>query len=86
MCNCVKKTTTAPAVVSMLPTLPQFPLNLAARERTVFEYVGATALMVVGPATGRCYRFDRPGAMLAVDLRDRATLAGIRSLRMQQAA
>ena len=60
--------------------------SLAAHPRTVFEYVGATALMVVGPATGRCYRFERPGATVAVDLLDRATLAGIHSLRMQQAA
>ena len=60
--------------------------DLVPRQRTVFEYVGATALMVVGPATGRCYRFDRPGAKLTVDLRDRSTLANISSLRMQQAA
>jgi hypothetical protein len=60
--------------------------DLVLRQRAVFEYVGATALMVVGPATGRCYRFDRPGAKLTVDLRDRPTLASIGSLRMQQAA
>lgn len=60
--------------------------DLVLRQRTVFEYVGSTALMVVGPATGRCYRFDRPGAKLMVDLRDRPTLANIGSLRMQQAA
>jgi hypothetical protein len=60
--------------------------DLVLRQRAVFEHVGATALMVVGPATGRCYRFDRPGAKLTVDLRDRPTLASIGSLRMQQAA
>ena len=60
--------------------------DLVLRQRAVFEYVGATALMVVGPATGRCYRFDRPGAKVIVDLRDRPTLASIGSLRMQQAA
>jgi hypothetical protein len=83
MCNCLKKSN-APALIVM-PTQPQFQPSLAARERTVFKYIGATALTVVGPATGRCYRFDRPGATLAVDLRDRATLAGIRNLSLQQA-
>jgi hypothetical protein len=31
--------------------------------------------------TGRRYRFDRPGARLAVDARDRASLTRIASLR-----
>lgn len=52
----------------------------------VFEYVGATSLTVVGPASGRCYRFGGPGASLFVDQRDRDTLAHIRSLRMRHAA
>lgn len=84
MCNCVKQT--KPPALAVMPTQPQFQPSFAVRERTTFQYVGSTALTVVGPATGRCYRFDRPGATLTVDLRDRATLAGIRSLRMQQVA
>lgn len=52
----------------------------------VFEYLGATSLTVVGPASGRCYRFGRPGASLMVDQRDRETLTHIRSLRVRQAA
>jgi len=71
---------------SFLAIGPASQPDLVLRQRTVFEYVGATALMVVGPATGCCYRFDRPGAKVTVDLRDHSTLAGISSLRMQQAA
>jgi hypothetical protein len=37
--------------------------------------------MVIGPATGRRYRFDRPGARLEVDLKDRRSLAGVPHLR-----
>ena len=46
-----------------------------------FEYVGRTALTVVGPATGIRYHFDRPGARLMVDLRDRRSLATVPHLR-----
>lgn len=53
---------------------------------TIFEYVGTSSLTVVGPASGRCYRFDGPGARLVVDPRDRDTLAHIRSLRRPEAA
>jgi hypothetical protein len=46
-----------------------------------FEYVGRTALSVVGPATGKHYRFERPGARLEVDLRDRRAMAAVPNLR-----
>jgi hypothetical protein len=36
---------------------------------------------VVGPATGRTYRFAAPGARLEVDLRDRPGLATVPKLR-----
>ncbi|MBX3622507.1 MAG: hypothetical protein KF891_21280 [Rhizobacter sp.] len=61
-------------------------VTAAAERPPVFEYVGATSLTVVGPASGRCYRFGGPGASLFVDQRDRETLAHIRSLRVRQAA
>jgi hypothetical protein len=47
----------------------------------VLEYVGRTAMTVIGPMTGRRYRFDRPGARLAVDARDHASLTRIANLR-----
>jgi hypothetical protein len=47
----------------------------------VLEYVGRTAMTVIGPMTGRHYRFDRPGARLAVDGRDHASLTRIAKLR-----
>jgi len=45
------------------------------------EYTGSTALTVLGPATGRIYRFRTPGARLAVDPRDWAALERLPSLR-----
>ncbi len=46
-----------------------------------FAYIGNTKMTVIGPATGFQYSFDRPGARLYVDPRDRAALAAIRQLR-----
>ncbi len=48
---------------------------------TTFEYVGLTGLTVAGPVTGRVYRFDRPGARVEVDPRDRPSIAAIPVLR-----
>ncbi len=47
----------------------------------IFEYVGRTRVSVIGPATRMSYRFDRPGARVLVDGRDRASLATIPLLR-----
>jgi len=45
------------------------------------QYVGRTALTVVGPATGQRYRFDSPGAIVPVQASDCASLAGLPHLR-----
>lgn len=49
--------------------------------RVVFEYSGKTAMVVTGPISGSRYRFDRPGARLAVDPLDRRSLAAVPHLR-----
>jgi hypothetical protein len=51
------------------------------QSRVFFEYMGRTALSVVGAVTGKHYRFERRGARLEVDLRDRHSLVGIPHLR-----
>ena len=40
----------------------------------LFEYVGRTALTIIGPVTRTSYRFDSPGARATVDSRDRNSL------------
>ena len=47
----------------------------------LFEYVGTTRLVIIGPATRTSYRFDRPGARVLVDGRDQASLAAVPVLR-----
>lgn len=46
-----------------------------------FEYIGRTALTVIGPASHVTYRFDEPGARIMVDARDRASLDTLPMLR-----
>jgi hypothetical protein len=47
-----------------------------------FEYTGASALTAVGGVTRKQYRFDRPGARVAVDPTDRDSLARVPNLRI----
>jgi hypothetical protein len=46
-----------------------------------FINLGTAATTVRGPVTGRDYHFDRPGAVVDVDARDRVLLASLRQLR-----
>jgi non-ribosomal peptide synthetase component E (peptide arylation enzyme) len=46
-----------------------------------FQYTGKTGLTVMGPRTRKRYRFDSRGALVAVDPRDRHSLAAVPSLR-----
>jgi hypothetical protein len=46
-----------------------------------FEYTGRSALSVFSRTTGRTYRFDRPGARMEADPRDRTLLASVSDLR-----
>lgn len=46
-----------------------------------FEYFGFTGMTVVGPITGRVYRFDRAGAVVAVDTRDAPSFVAVPNLR-----
>jgi hypothetical protein len=46
-----------------------------------FEYVGRTGLTVIGPITGRRYRFDQRGSRLSVDPADQPSMAAVPQLR-----
>jgi hypothetical protein len=46
-----------------------------------FEYIGTAAMTAVGGFTNRQYRFPAPGVPVAVDARDRWSLARIHLLR-----
>ena len=66
-------------------TVARPPSNRATRairySQAFFRYVGATGLTVVGAATGTRYRFDSPGAVVAVDFRDLPSLQAVPHVR-----
>lgn len=64
----------ATRAVSHAPITPQ--------NGPAFEYVGKTAVTVLGPITGASYRFERTGSRLRVDPRDRAGLVQVPVLRL----
>lgn len=46
-----------------------------------FTYTGSTRLQAEGPVTRQRYRFDHPGATVAVDIRDAPSLAAVPNLK-----
>ena len=66
---------------SARPTGLPHPLRIQ-NNRFLFEYTGRTAMNVIGPATGRRYRFEHPGARQEVDMRDRVALTHVPNLRL----
>ncbi len=49
--------------------------------RPEFEYIGRSALTILGPSTGLSYRFDHQGARLPVDARDAFAFQSVSLLR-----
>jgi len=62
------------------------PVYTAPATLAIFRYEGEGTLTVIGPATGRKYWFERNGAELAVDLRDRAAVAKVPKVRQVRMA
>jgi hypothetical protein len=63
------------------PAAPSVRAQPMRYSHVFFEYVGPTALTAIGRATGKHYRFERPGARVAVEPTDRASVAQVPHLR-----
>lgn len=61
------------------PPAPPAPRTIG-RSMVYFRYDGRTGLLVKGGRTGKRYRFDFPGAVLAVDPGDRRSLLTVPQL------
>lgn len=46
-----------------------------------FRYIGKSKLRVIGPESRKLYRFNQPGALVAVDPRDQVALTYVPTLR-----
>lgn len=80
MCNCGNKRT---QISTDENAAPQIRSNMQQTANTVFEYVGKTALTVIGNISGRRYRFNRPGDLQSVDPRDVAGMFAVTVLRQR---
>jgi hypothetical protein len=67
--------------VPAIPSADSAPAEQRPLLRLIYEYIGQTALTVSSPYTGRRYRFDRPGARVELDPRDRSLVARLEQLR-----
>lgn len=56
------------------------------RPAVYFEYTGRTGLTVFGPISGKRYRFNGNGAVVAVDPRDEPSVRAVPKLRALSAA
>jgi hypothetical protein len=70
-----------PAGVSAPSSKPALPAYGAPPSAAIFRYEGQESLTVIGPVTGRKYWFERNGAELAVDLRDRIAVTRVPNVR-----
>ena len=50
-------------------------------EPVYFQYTGRTGMTVIGRETSSKYRFDTPGAVVAVDTRDQHAMSFVPNLR-----
>lgn len=72
-----------PMVSNVRPPVPPGGQQAArgGRAEVVFEYVGGTAMTVVGPVTGRRYRFAGFGTRAQVDVLDAPSVAVVPNVR-----
>jgi hypothetical protein len=82
MCNCGSKRAeynqqSNIAASHVKNTMPHMQQNT----NSVFEYIGKTALTVIGNITGRRYRFNRPGDLQSIDTRDASGMQAVPVLR-----
>ncbi len=63
------------------PAAPRASAHRFPMGTVYFEYLGPTAITALGSVTGRQYRFATHGVPVAVDARDRWSIARVPSLR-----
>jgi hypothetical protein len=80
--SCCGRSRGAPAPPSPSPITPSGIASQTPSEVGFpFEYTGPTVLTVVGPFTGRIYRFEGTGSRLPIDPRDVPSMIGVPRLR-----
>jgi hypothetical protein len=73
---------TLPASQTMIPMTNEIP----AAQSVAFEYLGRTAMSVMGPITRTQYRFRATGARVSIDHRDVPYISGVPNLQRVRTA
>lgn len=81
MCCSGKRTTMRSGGAFRPEASPSQPHTPAGSAFQVFQSIAARPLTVQGPVSGKQYRFFGPGATVAVDPRDHASLTRIPHIR-----
>jgi hypothetical protein len=81
MSCCGRSRVTASTVGTTTSRQPASPSSAHVRKTVSFVYEGPTRLNAQGPITRRIYRFEHPGSVVDVDVRDAASMAAIPNLR-----
>jgi hypothetical protein len=74
------------AIGASAPSTTGYPMPPTPASVAVFRYEGHGSLTVIGPTTGRKYWFEKNGAELAIDIRDRAAVAQVPRVREMRLA
>lgn len=64
-----------------VPSETAMAVHATTFQTTSFQYIGRTSLMVVGPLTGRKYRFAETGAVVSIDNRDAPSMLAVPGLK-----
>ena len=82
MCNCGhKRAIVSTRTESIGPSHSAHTPRVVVMPKIYYQYTGDTGLTVFGGATRARYRFAYPGAQVAVDARDGASLEAVPTLR-----
>jgi len=81
MCNCGKSRTEYSRTAHNNPVQKNEVTPVPSYGPARFEYIGKTALSVLGNVTGKNYRFNYPGDIVDIDYRDLRAILRIPALK-----
>jgi hypothetical protein len=81
MCNCGRKRTAYSQQSPSANVNTKMNIPVQTQAYATFEYIGKTALTVIGNVTGIQYRFNFPGSKLNINSRDIQGLISIPVLK-----
>jgi hypothetical protein len=82
MCNCGKKRSSSPVQSQQRIVAKPHPFLASASHTILFQYVGNTALSIIGRSTRKSYRFNFPGDIKPVAIADAPDMKAVPVLKL----